>query len=424
MVKAILVLIFMVLSALFSGLETGITTINKAWLRASVKKGKKLAQKLQEQLRNTNYILGVLLVGNNISNIVCSTLSASLAMSIFGEKGAVFSAVVVTLIIFIFCEIVPKTTFLRHSSTLTLLLVPLLSLFSFILKPIVFVVLSLSRALTSNFFPVARVKLPSVTKEELKYLISSRCREEGLSRDELLMISRSLDFFRSTVKEVMLPLAEMVAVPEDMSLKEIISLIKRTGYSRVPVYKERIDNPVGVIYFRDLLLPPPSAIVARDIMHPPFFVPEGKSLDSMLKDFQETHQEMAIVVDEYGSAVGLLTVEDLIEEIVGDIFDEYDQPDFHLIEKSPEGGFIINARAEIDKINEICNFKLPKKNFETLSGLIITLLQRIPHSGETFRLGNLKFTILEATKRKVLKVKLEKLPSLPQKDLSIGTNHK
>jgi CBS domain containing-hemolysin-like protein len=257
-----------------------------------------------------------------------------------------------------------------------------------------------------------------VTEEEIQELMDAG-EEEGIINEEENAMIRSIFALGDTVvREVMVPRTDMACIPIDAPVRDVLDTIIECGHSRIPVYEGTMDNIVGLLYAKDLLKlwgRDEAGINLRSIMRPPMYIPESKNLEEMLQEFRRKRIHLAIVVDEYGGTSGLLTIEDLLEEIVGDIQDEYDTEEELLIEEA-DGSVLIDARLPIEELEEHFGIKIERDKFDTVGGLAFHLTGRIPESGEVVISENLMITILEADERRVIKMRIERLPDTPGED--------
>jgi CBS domain containing-hemolysin-like protein len=244
-----------------------------------------------------------------------------------------------------------------------------------------------------------------VSREELKLLLQMEPEEADVTTSEAEMIDKIFDLGETAVREVMVPLVDVAALPETATPDDAIRIIGERGFSRLPVFADRIFNVVGVVTAMDLLRRGAAAPDVRSLMRPATYVPETKRIDDLLREMQKARGQLAVVVDEYGAAVGIVTLEDIVEQVVGEIQDEHDRtPD--TVERLPDGSYRVAGRASIDELNEALEWDLPKGDFETVAGLVLATVHRIPLVGEEFHVGRFSFTVLEADTRRVLTVRI------------------
>jgi CBS domain containing-hemolysin-like protein len=253
-----------------------------------------------------------------------------------------------------------------------------------------------------------------VSREELKALLSMEPGEADVTTQEAEMIDKIFDLGSTTVREIMVPLVEVAMVPDTATADDAIALVQRRGFSRIPIYQQRETNVIGVVGVMDILARGDETSTLTALMRPPAYVPETKRIDDLLREMQRSRNHMAVVVDEYGGSTGVVTLEDILEEIVGEIRDEHDRASAAL-ERLPDGSYLVAARTRLEELNEALDWTLPKRDYETVAGLVLATLHRIPRRGEEFQVDGYTITVLEADERHVTAVKVTPpSPSGPQ----------
>jgi len=406
----ILLLFFlMALSFLFSGFETGLISINRIKLEKDAKRNKSRAR-LLSFLRQPDMVLGTTLFGNNIVNILMASLAAVLShkffIDYFDPRWA--SLAVGTLVLF-FGEIMPKAIFRDHAETLVPALYPVIRFFTILFKPFVALVSRFNMRLGKTLKLKQSNDFAYLTKDDLTFLLSQTETDSGTT-EAMGMIEDALEFNEQDACNIMIPRTEIVGIPATATLPEIMEIARIQGFTRYPVYRDTLDNIVGVLIIYDILKREcPEDLTAADIMREALFVPENTDLDVLLKDMQHRQRSMAIVVDAYGGTAGIVTMEDVLEEIVGDIEDEYDEEEEtpEIVQVSPNT-WLVMADTEIDRLADEYDIKLPEGDYETVAGLILDTLERIPLQGQYITLGKYRLQILQATDKKIIKVKIHK----------------
>ncbi|AMM41735.1 DNA-binding protein [Candidatus Desulfofervidus auxilii] len=398
-ISLIIFFTLLLLEGFFSGSEIALVSADLRYLRA---KGAKKALKFLEK---PSSLFGITLLGTNLSVIINTALTTSFLIQSLGNWGEILSIVSLPPIFLIFGEIVPKTICRQYANLIAPKSAYGLKIASFLLAPLVLVL----SALTNFFLKLAGAKenqkIAFFTKEELKFLIQKNELEIKLTRKERNFLSRLFTFTEIDVKRVMIPLMEVISISDKATLEEAIGVFNKYLHTRLPVYKERVDHIVGIIHYLDLINLPDLKVSIKPYIKPAFFVPETKPVHQLLKEMQQKKQPLAVVVDEYGGAVGIVTIKDLVEEITGEILGEDERiPEF--FQKLEENRYLIKARMEIDDINEMLPFDLPKGDYETLNGFILYHLGRIPKTGEKFRYNNLTFIIRKVHPRGVEEVEV------------------
>ncbi|HOM27458.1 MAG TPA: hemolysin family protein, partial [bacterium] len=320
---------------------------------------------------------------------------------------------IMTFIILVFGEIIPKSIAKKHFEKIALLTSYPLKIFSFIFYPFVKILLFISNVFLMIFRERIDTIMPVLTEEDVKAMISAGEKEGVIEKEEKEMIHSIFEFGDKMVKEIMTPRVNIVAVEENTSLEDIVKKISLSGYSRVPVYKDNIDKITGIVYIKDIIARQTEEawekLKAKDILRNVYFVPETKKVIELLRELQMLKLQMAIVIDEYGGTAGLVTIEDLIEEIVGEISDEFKKDEKEYI-KISEGKYLIKGSMEIEKVEELLKIKVPPEiDIETIAGFVLSYFGRFPKKGEEFEYENYKFVVQDADEKIIKWVKVEKL---------------
>jgi putative hemolysin len=397
--------------AFFSGSEVALVSADRARIRRRAESGSAAARRVQSMMEHPERVLSTTLVGTNLSVVAGSFLANELFARRFGPSASAWAIVVMAPLILLCGEVLPKTLGRRHADTVALRVSLPLRLLMGLMTPVV-ALMSASARLVVRVFSRRAARNPFVTKEELRLILQADHRLT-LEKDEARLVRRLVDFADARVREHMTPLVDVVAVPQEATVREAVRLIHERGFSRLPVYAGRMDNIVGIAQAMKLIDAPPETWDAplRDgWTSEPFYVPETARIDRVLDDFRRHQQEMAIVVDEYGSAAGLITLEDVVEEMVGDVLDEFDRPGKSGLERVGPGTVVADGKLKLDRVESALAVSLPRAGFETVGGLAVHLFQKVPRAGESLTHDGLRFTILEATQRAVHRVKIERLP--------------
>lgn len=402
------------LEAFFSGSEIALISANPKKIRKSPDVPPSRIKMTLKLLKNRERLLATTLCGTNLSVIINTTLITSLFISFLHENGEIYSILILSPLLLIFGEIIPKTLFQQRANTIALWVSYPVWLASYLFYPLVIFMTKLTHII---FFLAGAKKSKEtlfVTREELRLILKMSKKGSDLTTVEVNMINRLFDFSHTTVKEAMIPLIEVSAVEDKYTIEETIAIISKKGYSRLPVYHERIDNIIGVINSFDLLNTANEQSI-KPFVRTVLYVPEFKPVDELLVEMQKKGNHLAIVVDEYGGTMGIITIEDILEEIVGEIKDEYDV-DRRLYLKTGWNKYLINARMEIDQIHELLHLSLPDGDFETLGGFLLEKFGHIPKPGEIAKHQNLSFTIVSADERSIgeVRIKVGK-PKIPLK---------
>ncbi|MCK5422538.1 MAG: HlyC/CorC family transporter [Deltaproteobacteria bacterium] len=394
--------------AFFSGSEIALIAANPKKIRKSPELSPSRIKMTLKLLKNRERLLATTLCGTNLSVITNTILITSLFISLLSEKGEIYSILILSPLLLIFGEIIPKTFFQQNATRIAPWVSYPVWLASYLFYPLVIYM----NKLTNIIFLLAGAKKSKetlfVTREELKLILKMSRKGSDLTTGEVNMINRLFDFSHTTVKEAMIPFVEVSAVEDKDTVKEAIAIISKKGYSRLPVYNERIDNIIGIVNSFDLLNTPNDQSI-KSLIRTILFVPESKPIDELVVEMQKKRNHLAIVVDEYGGTIGIITIEDILEEIVGEIKDEYDT-DKKLYRKIGWNRYLINARMEVDQIRELLPLSLPDGDFETLGGFLLEKFGHIPKPGETLNHHNLTYTIVSSDERSIgeVRIKVEK----------------
>lgn len=407
------IICFLIMEAFFSGSETAIISANKMRLKALADRGDTRAKLASQLFKKPERLLGTTLVGTNISTIAATTL-ASIVVShlllrsryITDQTGlettiATITTLTMTPFILIFGEIIPKSICRAKANSMALTISPLLKWASTVLYPVVTVVTKVSSSLALIFSRRSGHK-PFTVKEELRFLARLSEKEGLLGPQQRQMIHSVFDLERQIIGSAMVPLIDVMSIEKNTSLEEFYDLVAETRFSRFPVYDERVDNIIGLVNVLDVLYSTDSAEdISQFISDNIIYFPESKHITTSLQELQRGHHPMAFVVDEYGGVTGMITIEDLVEEIVGEIRNEW----VHAKDGFDESTLECDGRVEIDEINERLGTDIPKHGYETIAGFVIDQMDKIPAAGEETAWKNLRIIVLEADRRSVSKVK-------------------
>lgn len=405
-----LVLLLLV-SAFSSAAETAITSVNRIKVRQQAEEGKRSAVILDNLLKHPGRFLATILLMNNLVNVAASAVATILAAKYVAYPAAVATGVI-TFLILVFGEISPKTFAVQNADKMAFLVAPVVRITEYIFYPVVRALIIISNLLLAILGTRPMKEGPFVTEEEIRTMVSVGEEEGVIEEDEKEMIDSIFEFGETIVKEVMVPRMDMVAVEKNTPISEVLEVILHEGFSRIPVFDKTIDNVVGIVYARDLLVNYSKGltnVTLEKIIRPAYYVPETKKVLELLKELQKRKTHMAIVVDEYGGTAGLITIEDLLEEIVGEIFDEYDLEEV-LVEYIDENNIRVDGKVDLDEINEILGINLPEAEYESIGGFVFNLFGKIPAPGEKIDYNNLTFTIEAVDGRRISKILITKKP--------------
>ena len=408
--------------AFFASSEMALVSCSRLRLRHHAERGDRRAAAVLRLLGRPERFLGTTLVGVNVAVVIMSTVANAIVYKALPEGSKqwvdVAASVPLTILIVIFGEIVPMTLARHHSWRVSRrAIVPLVIAMRYVLFPVVVFASAISKAVARLVGGSRQRRNPFVSREELRLLLKEGAQTGLLDPEGRRMIHRIFDLRTTFAKDIMTPLIDVAAVPADAPPERVIQLIRESGRTRIPVYEARVDEIVGVVSgydFLDFERPPANA---RAAMRRPRVVPESKPIDDLLLEFQLTNTSFAIVVDEYGGVSGLITTEDVVEEIVGEIADEYDRPEPPEPELI-EGTGVIEGRMRIEEFNERFEQQLPEGEAETVGGLVVARLRHIPRRGETVEIAGLTLEVLEASERRAARLAVK--PLTTRRDGSIS----
>jgi gliding motility-associated protein GldE len=415
----ILFFLLIILSAFFSGSETAFFSLTKSVINQFKKSKSKSKNKVADLLQDSKKLLISIIIGNTIVNVSIATLAAIYTTKLSHQINLneililLIDVVVITFVILFFSEIIPKIIAAKTTKKLAPRIVYPLSMFYYLFYPLS-VLLEKITGIISSWLGIDKDK-HYLSEEELRTLVEVGEEKGALLKDEKEMISSIFEMGETTAKEIMVPRTDMVCIDKNTTINQVMSLIKEKLHSRIPVYQESVDNILGILYVKDLL----PLIKKRNFsefdvtkyVRPPYYVPEQKKINELLREYQTEKIHMAIVVDEYGGTSGIVTLEDVIEEIVGEIQDEHDF-EVPLYQKINEDTFVVNASMPLEEINEELNLELPtEEGVETLAGFLLGQFGNVPKSKETITWNGYEFLIEKSTKKRIHQVRIIKKKS-------------
>jgi len=398
-IEPFLALIGIVLSAFFSGSEIAFVQANPLQMEVWKKQGRKIAGRTSLYLAKPERFLTTVLVGTNLANVLTSSY-ATITLIRFGVPTS-WTIVIISAIILIFGEIMPKTFFREHANSLALRITPLLHMTEYLLTPLVLLVTGYSKFLT----PASRDPASSILyREDLKVLFEEVEVSEEFEEDEKQVISNIFEFGTRQVVLAMTRKPDIVTISTDNNIKDAIQVMSDTGLSKLPVYKGNLNHTVGIVFLHDLFTQPDTI---DSIMKPPLFITESLSANRALEVLKRHKSSIAIVVGSDGKTTGLVTVEDLVEELFGEFEDVFDQAS-RKITRVPDGSLVVDSLVEVKKLKKRFGFQIPKGNYETIGGFLLSRLGRIPQAGEMLDFDTFRIKILLATPRRLKRLHLIK----------------
>lgn len=409
-IQLVILIILLFLSGFFSSAETALTTVNKLKLRSLADDGSKRATKVLAVTENSGKLLSTILIGNNIVNISASALATTLCTDVFGSHYIGISTGLLTLFVLIFGEITPKTLATIYAVPLSMFFVYPISILMFILTPAIW----LLNIITGAIFKILRVdtsgKENSITESELRTVVDVSHEEGVIETEERFMISNVVDFGDALSKDIMIPRADVVAADVNSTYEELVEIFKSEAYSRIPIYEGAKDHVIGILYLKDLFFYNEARLEKefniRQILRKPHFVYEYQKTSQIFSELKTSSVTMAVVLDEYGASSGIITMEDLIEEIVGEIRDEYDEEERNFIKQIDDNTYDIDASVKLDDINDAIGTSLSSSDYDSLAGFVIEILDKLPEEGEEATFENLSFKVTQVNKNRVERILL------------------
>lgn len=412
--QVIIIIILLMLSAFFSSSETALTTVSHIKLRSLADDGNRRAKKALQITRNPSKLLSAILVGNNIVNISASALATTLCTSVFGNRYIGIATGILTFLVLVFGEISPKTLATQYTLQLSLVVAYPISWVMIILTPVIF----LLNIVTSGIFHLFHVdpskKKAGITEAELRTIVNVSHEEGVIEPEEKFMISNVVDFGDALSKDIMIPRADVIAADVNSTYEELVDIFKSETYTRIPIYEDSKENIIGILNIKDLFFYREQLDIRyfdlRSILRKPLFVYEYQKTSQIFAEMKTSADSMAIVLDEYGQASGIITMEDLVEEIVGDIRDEYDENENDLIRDLGNHTYDIDASIKLDDLNDKLHTDFQSEDYDSLAGYIIELLDKIPTAGEEANCEGAHFKVTEVHRNRIERVTLTLLP--------------
>ena len=422
MMEAVMIILAIValllLKGFFSGSEIALVNADKMKLHHKSKQGDKGAALVLKLFKTPDLLLGTTLVGTNISTVALTTLGSLLMIEHFGRYGDLYAFIVFTPLLLIFGEIVPKSVFQQKSNSLASIVVYPLRFFSKLFYPVIFVFSRVARFAARVVGGGKTEQNVFITREQIRMVVEMAERGTNVDVFDQVRIKRAIRFADTTVGEAMMPIGEVIAINHDRSTDEAIRLVRRMGYNRLPVYKRNVSNVIGIVTLTtwDLMAPELAEKPLSDFVKPAHYVTPHQTIDELLPILQRRDDHMAIVVDEFGSAIGIITIEDILEEVVGEIdvgydFEEYiprRRRGFEVLDETQEI-YLMDSRLPISEVNEVLGLALPTSEFHTLGGMLLAKLKRIPEQNEYLVESGYKFTVGQVSERAIINIQVERL---------------
>ncbi len=386
-IQLISLLLLLILSGFFSSAETALTTVNKVRIRSLVEEGNKRAATTQKILDRYSKMLSTILIGNNIVNISASSLATTLAIKLWGNFAVGIATGVLTLLVLLFGEIIPKNLAMLYSEKISLSYCNIIYFLMNVFTPIIYMIDGLSALIMKLLHIDPNKKMSIMTESELKTYVDVSHEDGVIESEEREIIYNVFDFSDAVAKDVMIPRIDMVTVSLDTDYKDLLKVFRESMYTRIPVYEEDKDNVIGLVNIKDFILVTDEAhFRIKDIIREAHYTYEFKKTADLMMEMREKTTNVAFVLNEYGSTVGMITLEDLLEEIVGEIRDEYDEDEEEYIQELDDNIYLVEGGMKLDDINDALDIALESEDYDSLGGLMIEKLDRLPEENEEIEL--------------------------------------
>jgi putative hemolysin len=398
--------ILFVLSAFFSGSETALMSMDRLRVKYLAEKDRPGARKLAELLERPEGVLSAILVGNNVVNIMVSVFATTLFIDFFGQRGELMTILILTPVLLIFAEVCPKTYAANSPEKLSFLVLHPIRVFMWVLRPVTWLVSGVSRLL--NRLLSAEAQRPLISEDEIRSIIMLGENAGVVAKEQRRMLHSVFDLSEIRVRDVMVPRTEVVGIEVGANFADVVKMAAKSRHSRFPVYDGDLDRVVGIIHSKEMLnyLDCPEKFSLTELARPPYFVPEAKPIEALMQAFRRKHLHLAVVVDEYGGVEGICTLEDIVEEIVGEIQDEFDEDEI-LVTALSSDHYLIDGSATLRYINRRFNLKLSEEHVNTLAGFLLHSMGSIPEVGDVCVADDVRFTVRLVEDRRIEQIEMQ-----------------
>ncbi len=381
-IQIIILIILLMLSAFFSSAETALTTVNKIRIRSLADEGNKRAEAILDVTKDSSKLLSAILIGNNVVNTAAASLTTTIAYH-FGGLAVAFASGLITLLILLFGEITPKTTAAIHAQGISMIYAPIIRIFIKLMTPVIFIINSLSRVILFILRINPENTKKAMTESDLRTIVDVSHEDGVIESEEKELIYNVFDFNDAKAKDVMVPRVHVTFADVESTYEELLEIFREDKFTRLPVYEETTDHVIGTINMKDLLLfDSKKEFHVRDILREAYFTYEYKNISELLVEMRDSSFNIAIVLDEYGETAGLITLEDILEELVGEIRDEYDENEEDLVRQVGEREYLVEGSLNLEDLNDELDLDLSSDDYDSLGGLIIEHLDRLPQAGD------------------------------------------
>lgn len=401
--------------AVLSSAESSFISVNKIRIRSLIDKGDKRAMAVQKILDNHDRLFSAVILSGNLFTVMATSMGTALMIRLMGpEMGVIAATVLLTFLTVVFGELTPKTFAVTHSEKLSLFLARPVQVYIKAISPLIWIFHKASILILSSLGVKDRPASPYITEEEIKTMITIGEEEGEIEQDEREMLHRVFEFGDTEVAEAMVPRTEMATIPADATVTDAMKLVADKGFSRYPVIKDNIDDIQGVLYIKDLLITMSQTDILNlsvsNFMRDPFYVPVNKMVSALLDDMRKSKVHIAVVMDEYGGTAGLVTLEDIMEEIVGALQDEFESLEMEKnVEIIDDKTAIVSGHTPLDELEPVIGQNIESEDFHTVGGYLFGLFGRLPNVGEQARTKHFRFVVMEMEEKKVAKVKITRL---------------
>lgn len=401
-IQLLSLILLLCLSAFFSSSETALLSISQMRIRTLVDEGNKRAMTLERVVSNKSKMLSAILIGNNVVNLSASSLITSLVINHFGNAYVGIATGIITLLILIFGEISPKTMATLQAEKVALKVAGIISVLMKILTPVIFIINLLAGGVLRLMGVDPNAKTDTITESELRTIVDVSHEEGVIESEERRMINNVVDFGDTQAKDVMVPRIDMVFVEENTTYDELMEVYRENMFTRIPVYRDTTDNVIGIINMKDLLFYEKSIdFRLKNYLREAYFTYEFKKTSELFMEMRQNSVSLAIVLDEYGATAGLITLEDLLEELVGEIRDEYDADELKSFQKLSDREYRVEGSMKLDDINDALELSLSSEDYDSVGGLIIGALDHVPVAGEGVTVDNIRFVVEKMDKNRI-----------------------
>lgn len=421
-IQLIILVILLIFSGLFSSAETSLTTVNIYKMKALADEGSRRAKMVLKLMENPGKVLSTILIGNNIVNITASSLMTIVVTKLFGSPAVGIATGVLTILVLIFGEITPKNLATIYSESFALFYAMPIKVLSVVLTPVIW----LLDKLCNFIYWILRVDPNGMNKQmtesELRTIVNVSHEDGVIEGEEKEMITNVVDFGDSIAKDIMIPRADITMAPVDASYEEILDYFMEEQYSRLPIYEENKENIIGILHMKDLFFyqnRTEEAFSIREVMREPYYTYEYQKTSGILEELRKNSVSITIVLDEYGTAAGMITLEDLLEEIVGEIRDEYDDYEEEIIKQIDENQYEVDGGAKIGDVNDALGLDLASEDYDSIGGYVIELLDHLPETGEAGQNERALFEVLEADKTRVERIRITLIPDMKAEAMEV-----